>query len=106
MHRIDRDTLFISLLNLIHCSRLKRRCSGPPILASLETHEGQRKLAELICDRIDNDSTMVIRTEPVGFPHSRPGKWDIDEPAPARVPVPPPPPLSNDRQCDDHKGSA
>lgn len=92
MHRLDRDTLFISILNTIHCSRLKRRCSGPPISASLETHEGQRKLAELICSQIDNDSSMVIRTEFVGWPHQRPGKWDVDEPAPARVPEPPKPP--------------
>lgn len=97
MHRLDRDTLFIHILNTIHCSRLKRRCSGPPIGASLESDAGQRALAKLICDQIDNDSTMVIQTEFVGFPHQRPGKWGVDEPVPATVPEPPKPPSNGGR---------
>jgi hypothetical protein len=89
MHRLDRDTLYFLIHGVIQCSRLKRHRSGRQITASLDTHEGQSKLAELICRQIDNDSRMVIQTEFVGFPHQRLGTWDVDEPAPARVPIPP-----------------
>ena len=91
MHRIDRDTLFYIIQNLIHCSRLKRHRSGRPIIHSLETRQGQEALARLICAAIDNDSSMVIQTEFVTG-QQRLGKWGVDEPVPATVPEPPKPP--------------
>lgn len=91
MHRLDRDTLFISILNTIQCSRLKRHRSGRQIVHSLESHEGQQQLAGLLCERLDNDSTMVIRAEFVTR-EQRPGRWGVDEPVPATVPEPPKPP--------------
>ena len=36
-----------------------------------------------LCDKIDNDSSMVIVTEPVHVDYyTRPGKWGVDEPSP------------------------
>ena len=90
MHRLGRDTLYSRILNVISCSRLKRRGSGRQIIASLESHEGQRKLATLICDHIDNDSCMVIQAEYLTN-KQRPGTWGVDEPVPAVVPEPPKP---------------
>ena len=96
MHRLDHDTLYLRIHNLIQCSRIKRH-KHIPIVHSLESHEGQRELAKLICEAIDNDSTMIIRTDFIGFPHQRHGKWDVDEPAPAKVPEPPKPPSNGGR---------
>ena len=93
MHRIDRETLFYRIHNLIQCSRIKRHKSIP-IVQSLETHEGQKKLAKLICEAIDNDSSMVIQTEFLTV-EQRSGKWGVDEPVPATVPEPPKPPRKN-----------
>ena len=87
MHRVDRETLYHLIRSVIHGSRLKRHKSTP-ITASLETQEGQTRLAELLCQQIDNDSRMVIQTEWVGG-NIRLGRWGEDEPVPATVPVPP-----------------
>jgi len=93
MHRIGRRDLENLIFTTITCSRIKRRTGGRQIHASLDTQEGAAKLAQLICNQIDNDSSMVVVTEMVGEAHqAQRGKWDVDEPAPARVPVPPPPP--------------
>jgi hypothetical protein len=41
------------------------------------------ELAKAITAQFDSDSSMVIATDSVGLaPYQRPGKWDIDEPAP------------------------
>lgn len=57
-----------------------------------EADWARKELARTICDRIDNDSYMVIATETVGMePYRKPGKWGVDEPVPAIVPVPPKP---------------
>lgn len=90
MHRIDRQTLFHLICSVIVGSRLKRH-KNTPIVHSLESTEGKEKLAELVCKQIDNDSYMVVRTEFLSS-IQRHGKWDIDEPAPARVPELPKPP--------------
>ena len=45
------------------------------------------------CDRIDNNSYMVIVTEIIGqAPYQKLGVWGVDEPLPATVPEPPKPP--------------
>lgn len=99
MHRISREDLFSTIYVIITCSRLKRRTGGRQVLDSLETQKGQSAVAELICNALDNDSTMVIRTETVGPAHkAQRGKWGIDEPVPATVPPPPPPPRPLDRE--------
>ena len=55
--------------------------------------KARKELAQSICDRLDNQSYMVIVTELIGEPHlARLGKWGVHEPVPATVPVPPPPP--------------
>jgi hypothetical protein len=42
---------------------------------------------------LDNDSYMVIVTEPIGQAlQPRRGHWGVDEPVLATVPQPPPPP--------------
>lgn len=41
------------------------------------------ELARGIAAKLDNDSSMVVVTEMLGLlPYDRPGKWDVDEPAP------------------------
>jgi hypothetical protein len=49
----------------------------------LEREKGRERLAAELAAKIDNDSSMVLVTEPVGEPiNSRPGKWGVDEPDP------------------------
>ena len=59
-----------------------------------ERDKARRALARSICEKIDNDSYMVIVTEMIATttPYPRRGEWGVDEPAPATVPVPPRPP--------------
>jgi hypothetical protein len=74
--------------------------TAPPLvksrLRSKLPHEAdwaRQQLARTICDKIDNDSFMVIVTEMIATstPYPRLGKWGVDEPAPAVVPAPPEP---------------
>jgi hypothetical protein len=55
-----------------------------------ERDKARDALTRSICDRIDNDSYMVIVTEMVArsTPYPRRGKWGVDEPVPANVPQP------------------
>ena len=59
--------------------------------------KARQTLTRSICEKLDNDSYMVIVTEMVArtspYPHL--GKWGIDEPVPATVPQPPPPSVTN-----------
>ena len=59
-----------------------------------EADEARGELARSICDKIDNDSYMVIVTEMIALstPYPRRGAWGVDEPVPAVVPVAPRPP--------------
>ena len=75
--------------------------SAPPLIKRKlkskllhEADEGRKALAQSICERIDNDSYMVIVTEMIAknTPYPRRGSWDVDEPAPARLWQAPPPP--------------
>jgi hypothetical protein len=56
-----------------------------------ERDKARDALTRSICDRIDNDSYMVIVTEMVArsTPYPRRGKWGVDEPAAASVPEAP-----------------
>ena len=56
-----------------------------------ERDQARGELARSICDRIDNDSYMVIVTEMIAqtTPYPRLGAWGVDEPAPAEVPKAP-----------------
>jgi hypothetical protein len=59
---------------------------------SFDVERGERELVDYICDKIDNDSLMVIAADPVGFgASSRRGKWGVDEPVPATLPLFPKP---------------
>ncbi len=52
-----------------------------------EADEARAELAKSICNKIDNNSYMVIVTEMVArsTPYPRRGKWGVDEPVPATV---------------------
>jgi len=74
--------------------------TAPPLvksrLKSKLPHEAdwaRQQLARTICDKIDNDSYMVIVTEMIATatPYPRRGKWGVDEPVPAVVPAAPKP---------------
>lgn len=56
-----------------------------------ERDEARRALAQSICEKIDNDSYVVIVTELIArtTPYPRLGQWGVDEPVPATVPEPP-----------------
>ncbi|WP_336958721.1 hypothetical protein [Sphingobium aquiterrae] len=42
------------------------------------------RIVDMLVDRLDNEGSMVVRTDIIGFSHDqRPGKWGVDEPAPA-----------------------
>lgn len=81
MRRIPREELVRDICIYLQClpgyqKTAMRRYSN----AELTTEHIATQLAE----RIDNDSTMVITTETVGFnTEQRRGKWGIDEPDPA-----------------------
>ena len=52
-----------------------------------EVDQARGELARMICDKIDNASSMVIVTEMIGEAHrSYRGHWGVDEPDPAAVP--------------------
>ena len=53
-----------------------------------EADEARAALARSICDKIDNDSYMVIVSEMIAqtTPYPRRGKWGVDEVVPAVVP--------------------
>jgi hypothetical protein len=52
-----------------------------------EVDQARGELAQMICDKIDNCSSMVIVTEMIGEAHrSYRGRWGVDEPDPAVVP--------------------
>lgn len=54
----------------------------------------RQELARSICEKVDNDSYMVIVTEMIArtTPSPHRGTWGVDEPVPATVPQPPLPP--------------
>ena len=91
MHRIARADLEAIVYVAIACASdsIKRR------MKSKLPHEAQQARSELassICDKIDNDSYMVIVTELIEQAEKRyRGRWGVDEPVPATVPEPPPP---------------
>jgi hypothetical protein len=91
MHRIARADLEALVYVAITCApdSIKRGMKSK-LLADRDKARGA--LARSICEKIDNDSYMVIVTELIGEAHqARRGAWGIDEPLPATVPEPPPP---------------
>lgn len=92
MHRVARRDLealvFVALATAAPLIKRKLKSKLPH-----EADEARRELAQAICDRIDNDSYMVIVTELIArtTPYPRLGKWGRDEPCPAEVPRPPSP---------------
>jgi hypothetical protein len=92
MHRLPRNDLEA----LVHVAI----ATAPPLIKRKlksklphEADEARSELAQSICDKIDNDSFMVIVTEMIAqtTPYPRRGKWGVDEPVPAEVVEPPPP---------------
>ncbi|MBB5685003.1 hypothetical protein [Sphingobium boeckii] len=81
MHRIARNDLEAAIFVSIQCApkTMKQRVERDGGLAG---ERAFKELAKHICDQIDNQSHMVIRTELVGYAM---GKWDIDEPSPAEL---------------------
>ena len=96
MHRLPRRDLEDLVFVAITCapSAIKRGLKSK----LLEDRDKARaELARNICDKIDNDSAMVIVTELIAQQEKKVrGKWGVDEPVPATVPVDPPPPSSGD----------
>jgi hypothetical protein len=92
MHRIARKDLEALVYVAITCAPpLIKRGMKSKLLDERDKARGE--LARMICERIDNDSYMVIVTEMIGEAHKRyRGKWGVDEPVPATVPLPPRPP--------------
>ena len=86
MHRIARADLESLVYVAITCAppAIKRGLKSK-LLAERDKARGE--LARLVCEKIDNDSYMVIVTELIGEAHKRyRGKWGIDEPVPTTVP--------------------
>lgn len=55
--------------------------------------KARKELTRSICEKLDNDSYMVIVAELIGDAYqARLGKWGVDEPCPATVPMSPSPP--------------
>ena len=91
MHRIARRDLEALVYVAIACASdsIKR---GMKSKLPHEAQDARSALARSICDRIDNDSYMVIVTELIVQAEKRyRGKWGVDEPVPATVPEPPAP---------------
>ena len=89
MHRVARKDLEA----LVHVAIATARSPIKRKLRSKLPHEADEARAELaraICEKIDNDSYMVIVAEMVArsTPYPRRGKWGVDEPVPAAVPQP------------------
>jgi 16S rRNA U516 pseudouridylate synthase RsuA-like enzyme len=81
MHRLSRSDLesrlfvaFVTASKLIHRKLLSKQ--------RMVVEEGRKEMIRHLCDKIDNDSSMVIRTEFTGEPPKTPGKWGVDEPSP------------------------
>ena len=86
MHRLPRFRL-IDLIAVILATARKETKTKMASKNPLEADQGRSEMAALICDQIDNGSSMVIVTEMVGEAHvGRRGKWGVDEPVPAVVP--------------------
>lgn len=84
MHRLTRreiETLFVVAL----ATADKVALSWFKSKKRLESEKGRDMLAAALAAKVDNDSSMVIVTEPIGEPiHRRPGKWGVDEPDPTQ----------------------
>ena len=94
MHRVarrDLETLvFVAIATAP--SAIKRGLKSK-LLA--ERDKARKDLTRSICEKLDNDSYMVIVTELIGEAYqARLGKWGVEEPVPATVPQPPPPPAA------------
>lgn len=62
---------------------IKRRLHGRD---PQEAEAAHRTLVARICDRVDNDSSMVVVADMVrSAHHARRGRWDLDEPVPAKI---------------------
>jgi hypothetical protein len=87
MHRIARRDLealvFVAIATAPPHIKRKLKSKLPH-----EADEARDELTRAICDRLDNDSYMVIVTEMIALstPYPRRGTWGVDEPIPARVP--------------------
>ena len=87
MHRVARRDLealvFVAIATAPPLIKRKLRSKLPH-----EADEARRELARSICEKIDNDSYMVIVTELIArtTPYPRLGQWGVDEPVPATVP--------------------
>jgi len=94
MHRVARQDLealvFVALATAPPTVRRKLTSKLPH-----EADAARDALAKSICDRIDNNSYMVIVAEIIGqAPYQKLGVWGVDEPLPATVPEPPKPPVA------------
>lgn len=82
MHRLSRDRLetilfvaFVTADRLIHRKLLSKKQE--------EREAGRKQMIRHLCDKIDNESSMVIVTEAVGTgTATHLGKWGVDEPSP------------------------
>ena len=87
MHKVARKDLealvFVAIATAPPLIKRKLKSKLPH-----EADEARAELAKSICNKIDNDSYMVIVTEMVArsTPYPRRGKWGVDEPVPATVP--------------------
>ena len=88
MHRVARrDLEALVFVAIATAPPLIKRKLKSKLLAGGATRRGAR-WRESICDRIDNDSYMVIVTEMIArtTPYPRRGHWGVDETVPAEVP--------------------
>lgn len=84
MHRLTRSQIE-TLLVVALTTADKVALSWFKSKKRLESERGREMLAASLAARVDNDSSMVIVTEPIGEPtHRRPGKWGVDEPDPTQ----------------------
>lgn len=86
MHRLPRfrllDLIVVVLATARKETKAKMLSKNP-----LQADQGRSEMATLICNQIDNDSSMVLVTEFIGEAHvAQRGKWGVDEPEPAVVP--------------------
>lgn len=92
MHRLPRKDLeAIVFVAIATASPAIKRGLKSKLLTDRD--KARKELTQSICQKLDNDSYMVIVAELVGEAYqARLGKWGVDEPLPATVPQPPPPP--------------
>ena len=87
MHRVARRDLealvFVAIATAPALIKRKLKSRLPH-----EADEARKALAQSICEKIDNDSYMVIVTELIvrTTPYPQLGQWGVDEPTPATVP--------------------